>query len=189
MSRYPALERAWGMTSEEIRADMYRYVIEGLALDEHVKGHMRDGHQVRAYERDGSSAVQKNIQRGKDAIRKALQNKTSVHRAMFREKLGWIDFEWGSEGKIRPSGKTSGGFGLSHILEARQRKDSMTKEQAIQFLYDAVETIAKGKETRRTEVSDWTRVSLEDSRSKVVLAKRKGGNAFIITGYEKKVAG
>ena len=40
-----------------------------------------------------------NLARGLASLQKLLTTKATVHRAMYREGLGWIDFEWGDEGK------------------------------------------------------------------------------------------
>jgi hypothetical protein len=45
------------------------------------------------------------------AINQALLNQTTVHRAMFRNGLCWIDFAWGDIGTVKPSGKTKGAMG------------------------------------------------------------------------------
>lgn len=108
---------------------------------------------------------------------------------MYREGLGWIDFEWGDVGEAKPSGNTDGGFGLSHIMEARQRKDKMTKDQAIRFLDSMVDTIAKGNEISRKEVKNNMSVRIEDNVNRVILVKMKGSNSFVISGYEKRQTG
>lgn len=59
-------------------------------------------------------SVEANIVRGREAMTKAILDKNSVHRAMYRNDLdGWVDFEWGSVGKMLPNGKTKGGNGIS----------------------------------------------------------------------------
>ena len=44
-----------------------------------------------------------NIRRGQQALAKAITEKTSVHRAMFRNGIGWVDFVWGDAGCVRSS--------------------------------------------------------------------------------------
>ena len=60
----------------------------------------------------------------------ALNNQKDVTYAMYRQDLGWVDFVWGDVGIIKATGKTKGGKGIAHILEARQRKDGLTAMQA-----------------------------------------------------------
>lgn len=64
-----------------------------------------------------------NIQRGLRALERVFAEKSTVHRAMHRDGLGWIDFVWGDEGKWPPDGKgrRKGARGVSHIVEAAQR--------------------------------------------------------------------
>lgn len=49
-----------------------------------------------------------NIRGGTAAMNEALLDKTTVHRAMFRNGLGWVDFEWGDVKK-----------GIAHIIAQR----------------------------------------------------------------------
>lgn len=71
-----------------------------------------------------------NLARGLASLQKSLTTKATVHRAMYREGLGWIDFEWGDEGKpANVKGVRKGGKGLVHAIEARGRKDGYTWTQ------------------------------------------------------------
>ena len=45
--------------------------------------------------RSAMKSVDANIRRGEQALAKALNEKTTVHRAMFRNGPGWVDFVWG----------------------------------------------------------------------------------------------
>ena len=142
------------------------------------------------YSRSAQKSNQANIRRGKNSLAKALTEKTSVHRAMFRNGLGWIDFVWGDEGrKPSPSGKRRGAKGLSHIIEARQRKDGMTEREAISFVGRLVETIANGEEISRTEIGGSTRVGIDDGSNIAWLVKNAGSNGWLVTGYEKNPDG
>lgn len=134
-------------------------------------------------------SVNANIRRGKEALTKALLEKTSVHRAMFRTGMGWVDFVWGREGRITSSGKTKGAMGLAHILEARQRKDGVDYKKAIDLLDGVVETIAKGQEFSRREIDRSIRVGIEHADTIAWLAKQPGSNAWVVTGYEKNPDG
>lgn len=134
-------------------------------------------------------SIDANVRRGLNSLAKALDEKTTVHRAMFRNGLGWVDFVWGDVGTIKPSGRTKGAMGISHILEARQRKDGMTEAEAVQLLNDVVNTIASGAEVSRTELGSATRVRVERGDTLVWLTKQKGSNAWVVTAYEKNPDG
>ncbi len=137
------------------------------------------------FSQSAMKSVEANIKRGRDAMTKALLDKTSVHRAMFRNGLGWVDFVWGDEGgKIKKSGKRPGAKGIAHILEARQRKDDLSKSEAEKMLFNLVDTVAKGEEVTRYEQGNSINISLVEDRFRVYLAKNKGSNAWIVTGFE-----
>lgn len=139
--------------------------------------------------RSSMKSVEANIARGREALAVALTDKTTVHRAMFRNGLGWVDFVWGSEGTVKPTGKTKGGMGLSHILEARQRKDGLTEQAAVRFLDEIVEAVALGTEFNRKQIEQSTRVGIEHESTIVWLTKADGSNAWVVTGYEKVPSG
>jgi hypothetical protein len=86
-----------------------------------------------------------NLARGLASLQKLLTTKATVHRAMYREGLSWIDFEWGDEGKpanaksVRKRGK-----GLLHAIEARGRKDGYTVTQVDVMLKQMITAIADG---------------------------------------------
>jgi hypothetical protein len=82
------------------------------------------------FARSAMKDTEANIRRGLAAMNQALLNKATVHRAMFRNGLGWVDFEWGDVGTVKPSGKTKGAMGLAYIPEARQRMDGMMEQEA-----------------------------------------------------------
>ncbi|OAD83929.1 hypothetical protein ATN89_12195 [Comamonas thiooxydans] len=145
--------------------------------------------QITGFSRSPMKSVDANVERGRQALAKAMNDRTTVHRAMFRNGLGWVDFVWGSEGIIKASGRTKGGMGLSHILEARQRKDGLSESEAVQFLDEVVVAIAQGREFQRAEYAPATRVGVEHENTVVWLTKRQGGNAWVVTGYEKVPSG
>lgn len=131
-------------------------------------------------------SVDANVRRGLKSLAKALDEKTTVHRAMFRNGLGWVDFVWGSEGTVKPSGKTKGAMGISHILEVRQRKDGMTEPEVIALLEGIVSTIASGKQLRRNETGGVERVVVEGNGIEATLVKSSGSNAWLLSGWEVK---
>jgi len=130
-------------------------------------------------------SVAANIKRGREANTQALLNKSTVHRAMFRQGMGWVDFEWGDEGgEITPKGKRPGAKGIAHIIEARQRKDGLSNQEARSLLFDLVDTIAKGEEVNRYEQQGSIRITINDGHHEVLLVKDKGSNSWMVTGYK-----
>ncbi|MEG3064087.1 MAG: PLxRFG domain-containing protein, partial [Comamonas sp.] len=142
------------------------------------------GAPVLAFSRSAMKSVDANIGRGRAALARAISERSTVHRAMFRNGLGWVDFVWGSEGVVKASGKTKGGMGLVHILEARQRKDGMSERDAIASLARVVSTIAQGEEISRNTVADTIAVKVEHDGYRVALTKNPGNNAWVVTGFE-----
>lgn len=137
-----------------------------------------------------TKSVSVNIKRGLEAITKALLDKTTVHRAMFRAGLGWVDFVWGEVGgKIRSNDSRPGERGVSHILEARQRKDGLSYPEVTDLLGRIVETIAKGGEISRAEFKGHLRVKLIHNGVLVGLVKNPGSNAWVLTGFEIRDSG
>lgn len=125
-----------------------------------------------------------NISRGRAAMERAFQNKTTVHRAMYRKDLGWIDFIMGTEGGERLANAKHGkGRGLLHLIEARVNRDHLNKEEIQQLLDDLVVTIARGTVLRRTEVAGRFRVMIGYRDAEVSITKNPASNAWLLTGY------
>ncbi|MBS0506593.1 MAG: hypothetical protein JSR53_04325, partial [Proteobacteria bacterium] len=131
-------------------------------------------------------SIEANVRRGREALARALDEKTSVHRAMFRNGLGWVDFVWGDVGTVKPNGKTKDAMGLAHIIEARQRKDGMSDAQVVQLLDRLVQAIASGQELRRNETGGSIRVVVERDGVEATLVQNKGSNAWLLSGWEVK---
>lgn len=130
-------------------------------------------------------SVQANIKRGTEAMNKAITTKADVKRAMYRNDIGWIDFVWGSTGILKANGKTKGAMGISHIIEARMRKDGMSYDEVVEMLVTTtVETIAKGSVFARFEQGGATKLQLVLDNHLVNLVKNKGSNAWVITAFE-----
>lgn len=130
-------------------------------------------------------SVQANIKRGMEAMNKAITSKADVKRAMYRNDIGWIDFVWGSTGILKANGKTKGAMGISHIIEARMRKDGMSYDEVVEMLVTTtVETIAKGSVFARFEQGGATKLQLVLDNHLVNLVKNKGSNAWVITAFE-----
>ena len=77
-------------------------------------------------------------------------------------------------------------MGKTHEDADARRKDGYSEQEAIRFLGDMVETIARGVEVVRTEIGRSTKVRIEKGDSRVFLVKRPGSNAWVITAYEYK---
>lgn len=130
-------------------------------------------------------SVQANIKRGMEAMNKTITSKADVKRAMYRNDIGWIDFVWGSTGILKANGKTKGAMGISHIIEARMRKDGMSYDEVVEMLVTTtVETIAKGGVFARFEQGGATKLQLVLDNHLVNLVKNKGSNAWVITAFE-----
>lgn len=136
--------------------------------------------------RSAIKSVEANIKRGLAAMNKALLDKTSIHRAMFRQGMGWVDFVWGDEGEaVNPrNGRRPRAKGISHIIEARQRKDGLTRTQTIQLLSRIVETIARGEEVRRVRVKDTEVANIQYQNVQATLIRNAGSNSWLLTGFE-----
>lgn len=136
-------------------------------------------------------SVEANIKRGREAMNIAITERRTVHRAMFNHELGgWVDFEWGDDGLTKPFNKKGEpvGKGIAHIIEARQRKDGMSNQDVVRMLTNnVVETIAKGEivHQKRNDKFKEDRITIDFDKYRVALLKRDGGNAWIITGFEK----
>ena len=92
-------------------------------------------------ENGGGLSIKDNLQRGNNAVDRALRQKADVQKAMHRKEVGQIDFEYGRPGSPKPNdqGKTyADGYGISHVLAKH-------KEEAVRQL---PEVLAKGKITQ-----------------------------------------
>ncbi|PJG83755.1 LPD38 domain-containing protein [Caviibacterium pharyngocola] len=131
---------------------------------------------------------EENIARGSQAMEQAIQGHKDVENAMFRDGVGWIDFIWGTEGTVKASGKTKGGKGISHIIEARMRKDNLSYDEAVAFLTEEVPNIiANGRIERDYEVSGTRAIAIiRNDGSEVHLIKKGNDNAWLLTGFKPK---
>jgi hypothetical protein len=136
---------------------------------------------------DAIPTLKANLARGYASLTKVLQDKTTVHRAMYREGVGWIDFVWGDEGRWPPDmkGRRKGEKGLAHVLEARQRKDGLTPAEIRHLLHKMVETIAEGEEKRRHEHHPSLKVIIGKDGTEVHLVRRVGANAWTLTVFHE----
>lgn len=131
---------------------------------------------------------EENIARGSQAMEQAIQYHQDVPNAMFRDGVGWIDFIWGTEGVVKESGKTKGAKGVSHIIEARMRKDNLSYAEAVAFLTQQVpDIIANGRIERDYEISGTRAIAIiRTDGSEVHLIKKGSDNAWLLTGFEPK---
>ncbi|WP_219843702.1 MuF-C-terminal domain-containing protein [Haemophilus haemolyticus] len=146
--------------------------------------------EFKTYSRSAMKSVESNIKRGREAMNAAITEKRTVHRAMFNHNLdGWVDFEWGDDGLTKSFNKKGEpvGKGISHIIEARMRKDGMSYEQVTKMLTrDIVDTIAKG-----SIVGHWVRndgksesIQIDHNGYRAGLIRNKGSNAWLLTAFE-----
>lgn len=100
--------------------------------------------------------------------------------------VGWIDFVWGDIGIIKTNGKTKGAKGISHIIEARMRKDKMSYDEVVEMLtQNIVDTIAQGSTTAAyTSSNGVNNIKITHKGYFAALRKAKGSNAWVITAFE-----
>jgi hypothetical protein len=147
----------------------------------------KGGQGAPAFSRSAMKSIDANVRRGREALAKALGEKTTVDRAMFRNGLDWVDFAWGDdEGAVKSNGKRLGERGIAHILKARHRKDGLLEGRAQRLLEGLVETIANGRELRRAEIGGATRAVIEWKNMQAVLVRNPGSNTWLLTGWELK---
>ncbi|HFC8548748.1 TPA: hypothetical protein ACFRHE_000819 [Neisseria lactamica] len=126
-----------------------------------------------------------NIRRGRAAMNRALVEKADVRRAMYRNDIGWIDFVWGSTGRVLPNGKTNGAMGLAHVIEGRMRKDGMSRDEVVGMLIGrVVDTIARGEVLRTVEGGKTKRLEVSLQGNIVQLVKSKGSNTWVLTAFD-----
>ncbi|WP_249963462.1 LPD38 domain-containing protein [Histophilus somni] len=162
--------------------------VEGVVQEE---GDVQTQEQVNPEElklsRSAMKSVEANIARGREAMTKAILDKNSVHRAMYRNDLdGWVDFEWGDVGKMLPNGKTKGAMGLAHIIDKRMAVDGMSEQEVTRFLVDDVtETIAKGTIDRENVFEKTRTVQISYNGNEVRITKKQGNNGWVVTGFKQ----
>lgn len=126
-----------------------------------------------------------NIRRGRAAMNRALVEKADVRRAMYRNDIGWIDFVWGSTGRVLPNGKTKGAMGLAHVIESRMRKDGMSRDEVVGMLIGrVVDTIAKGGTGKIYRSGNSESMFVEYNGNRATLVKNKGSNGWLMNAFE-----
>ena len=130
-------------------------------------------------------STEANLQRGRDAMNKALIEKADQKRAMYRSDTGWIDFVWGSEGVLKANGKTRGAMGLAHIIESRMRKDGMSYQDVAEMLtMQITDTIAKGGSSRIYSNGKSESMFIEHNGYRATLVRNKGSNGWLMNAFE-----
>ena len=159
------------MTAEQRRATLAEETEDVAREDQIVLQEMLGEVQE---SRSAQKSVTANIARGQAAMNRALLEKADQHRAMFRTGLGWVDFVWGDARK-----------GVAHIIEERQAKDGITREETARMLMEkVVPAIARGEETRRFEKDGAVRVYIEHEGVRASLVRQPGSNAWLLTAFE-----
>lgn len=152
--------------------------------------HPEPNTQVKRYQLKPMSdrAIEGNIQRGNQATEYILRehakgNDTTVHGAMHRPDIGYIDFLWGTPGK---GAKVKEGYGLAHILAKHGAENSKG------ILAKIIETIAKGtdiEEQKSLHGQGEKIIRIQyDGHTAVLSATKgtKGKNSWLLTGWEDK---
>ena len=130
-------------------------------------------------------STEANLQRGRDAMNKALIEKADQKRAMYRSDTGWIDFVWGSDGVLKANGKTKGAMGLAHIIESRMRKDGMSYQDVAEMLtMQITDTIAKGGSSRIYSNGKSESMFIEHNGYRATLVRNKGSNGWLMNAFE-----
>lgn len=129
-------------------------------------------------------AIAGNIQRGNEAVKHLIREHaagrdTTVHGAMHRPDVGYIDFPWGTPGK---GAKFKKGYGLAHILAKHG------PESGRGILSKIVETLAKGTdiELQRYPMKGvQARIKIHYRDYTAILSDKNGKkNAWLLTGWE-----
>lgn len=127
-----------------------------------------------------------NIAQGQRAAANAMLTKRSVERAMHRDDVGWITFDYGQAGD--PARKFAGGWGLSHIVARRTQEG----EDGMRFvLADMPRAIAKGEIARVYGPENGTRVDIEHAGNRVTLSLHRHDQreTWVLTAFRKKGEG
>ena len=171
------------------RINRLYYAIAQDEWDEAKHPRKKNGQFGKGGSQSAMKSVKANIKRGREAMNTAIAEKRTVHRAMYQQELGWVDFEWGDDGLTKSRNKKGEpiGKGIAHIIEARMRKDGMSYEQATKMLTeDIVKTIAKG-----FTAGHWVRndgksesVQIDYAGYRAGLIRNKGSNAWLLTAFE-----
>jgi hypothetical protein len=119
----------------------------------------------------GGLSEKENLQRGNNAIHRALRRKQDVRKAMHRKELGQIDFLWGTPGEKAED--YSGGWGISHIA-AKHGPETTALIPTI---------VAKGDVMPHPQSPEKSLIRYE--RHFVSLVKQNDRQAWVLTGHKE----
>lgn len=146
----------------------------------HVKGHIRNGHPIREYDRkmpkkpEGISGLWGKEHfgvKGDDAIRLLLKEKNGHVKAAFhRNDIGDIDLIWGDETR-----------GLAHIIK-RRHEQRLDVARFLSALPDVIET---GTASLNTKTGN---IEIYKDRTVAVIAPRRDGSKiqFLLTSFRTR---
>lgn len=125
--------------------------------------------------------VQKNIEKGLNALERLANGEEEVSDAMHREELtelggtANIAFIWGKSGRMTEQGRYKGGEGFQKIIEKHGIEDAIK----------IVETIAKGEIGEPYGVEGGQRVDIDfkDHHTTVSLFRNGVSKSWVLTGY------
>lgn len=121
------------------------------------------------YDAADPKARENNQKRGRNAILKSLHEEKDVPNAMYRESLGPIDFPYGKTGTAGRDFED--GYGVAKI--AVKHPEALEKIPGV---------IAHGKVYGHETEKD--RYYVVSRRNTVVLQKKPGANAYLVTGFD-----
>ncbi|THA11351.1 hypothetical protein [Rodentibacter pneumotropicus] len=169
-----------------------RYPEHQQFAQELYRRQQEDQEQQVLYSRSPMKSVEANIARGRERMAQAILDKADVKRGMYHGEFGWVDFVWGDDGLTKAFNKKGEpvGKGISHIIEARMRKNGMSESEVAEMLVnDIVETIAKGKVVNPNPKSKLEldyRSPRDGNVYRATLAKNKGNNAWVLTAFDNR---
>lgn len=168
------------LTIQEYRTLLYRLTLDGIEWNE--ERHPRDK-RGRFGKRDAITSPDV----AADAMRRAILTRQDVRHAVYRADIGYVDFIWGTEGgPPSATGKRKGAMGISHILDARVRKDGLTPRQAERVAEQVARVVATGQMAQPVQVGGITKAQITDGRHTAVLVKEPETDAWLLTGWENK---
>lgn len=154
--------------------------LEFVSLENTLQG-IRNLRSKIAAERSYNQAdiEQFNIERGKEAMQRVIEEHIDVLDAMYRPEIGGVSFYWGTPGR----GKNfKDGSGVSHIIAKRNAEGKDGKAIAMKM----VEVIAKGTIGEKYGPPNWERVNITHDGYTAVLSLYRDENlqTWLLTGWE-----
>lgn len=155
---------------------------------------------------------EKNIQRGKAALRIILRGAEEIEKALYREGFGWIKFKRGTPGiepeknieklkkiwfsmtpKQRKAYAYNTGYGMLHIFKKREWESKYIQEflgqDIVKLLDEIIITIVKGKPGNKKDDN----ISFSRPGFSAFLTRDKGlpdgEDCWLLSGYAKETQG